>query len=49
MKAIAVRLYATTELVSPQDYSANEPEVYFSKVKLFRDHGAERKLSSDVV
>ena len=49
VKAISVRLCATTELVSPQDYSTNEPEVYFSKVKLFRDHGAERKLSSDVV
>jgi hypothetical protein len=34
---------------SPTESSlAGEAEVCFSKVKLFRDHGAERKLSNDV-
>jgi len=50
VKGIPVRLCAKTETVatgSPRsvpDYS----EVAFCKVKLFRDHGAERKLSNDV-
>ena len=48
VKGIPVRLCAKTELVIPQANSINEPEVCFSKVKLFRDHGAERKLSNDV-
>ncbi|RMZ78793.1 hypothetical protein DV738_g3634, partial [Chaetothyriales sp. CBS 135597] len=48
VKGIPVRLCAKTELVSPLASSINEPEVCFSKVKLFRDHGAERKLSNDV-
>ena len=48
VKGIPVRLCAKTELVNPQGSTANEPEVCFSKVKLFRDHGAERKLSNDV-
>jgi len=34
--------------VTVDSMSSNEPEVCFSKVKLFRDHGAERKLSNDV-
>lgn len=49
VKGIPVRLCAKTELLtstpSPQ---TNEPEVCFAKVKLFRDHGAERKLSNDI-
>lgn len=48
VKGIPVRLCAKTELVTTQTSASNDPEVCFSKVKLFRDHGAERKLSNDV-
>lgn len=48
VKGIPVRLCAKTQLLTPQTANVNEPEVCFSKVKLFRDHGAERKLSNDV-
>ncbi|KAJ4506269.1 hypothetical protein HRR78_008190 [Exophiala dermatitidis] len=48
VKGIPVRLCAKTVLVTPQSGTSNEPEVCYSKVKLFRDHGAERKLSNDV-
>lgn len=48
VKGIPVRLCAKTELVTPQTSNSTEPEVCYSKVKLFRDHGAERKLSNDV-
>jgi len=49
VKGIPVRLCAKTQLLSASNEpSSNEPEVCFSKVKLFRDHGAERKLSNDV-
>ncbi|KAJ9499493.1 hypothetical protein H2202_005076 [Exophiala xenobiotica] len=48
VKGIPVRLCAKTELLTPQTGASTEPEVCFSKVKLFRDHGAERKLSNDV-
>ena len=50
VKGIPVRLCAKTELLSTigDDASQNHPEVCYSKVKLFRDHGAERKLSNDV-
>ena len=48
VKGIPVRLCTKTEIVDPQGPTTNEPEVCFSKVKLFRDHGAERKLSNDV-
>lgn len=48
VKGIPVRLCAKTELITPGTSASNEPEVCFSKVKLFRDHGAERKLSNDV-
>ncbi|KAL4810553.1 CP2 transcription factor-domain-containing protein [Aspergillus unguis] len=50
VKGIPVRLCAKTELInadSPQN-TAREAEVCYCKVKLFRDHGAERKLSNDV-
>lgn len=47
VKGIPVRLCAKTEILTPAGPS-QEPEVCFSKVKLFRDHGAERKLSNDV-
>ncbi|PYH76741.1 CP2 transcription factor [Aspergillus uvarum CBS 121591] len=51
VKGIPVRLCAKTEMLSPDEVaagSAKEPEVCYCKVKLFRDHGAERKLSNDV-
>ncbi|KAF2260952.1 CP2 transcription factor family protein-like protein [Lojkania enalia] len=51
VKGIPVRLCAKTEQVtsipgSPPDES--KAELCYCKVKLFRDHGAERKLSNDV-
>ncbi|GAB7333336.1 hypothetical protein MBLNU13_g04962t1 [Cladosporium sp. NU13] len=51
VKGIPVRLCAKTEIIG--DMSSNkkpspDAEVAFCKVKLFRDHGAERKLSNDV-
>ncbi|KAF3386504.1 Grainyhead-like protein 2, partial [Penicillium rolfsii] len=50
VKGIPVRLCAKTELVTPGDELASprEAEVCYCKVKLFRDHGAERKLSNDI-
>lgn len=47
VKGISVRLCSKTEQVSPAE-TAREPEICFCKVKLFRDHGAERKQSNDV-
>lgn len=50
VKGIPVRLCAKTERLgagSPHS-AADSSEVAFCKVKLFRDHGAERKLSNDV-
>lgn len=51
VKGIPVRLCSKTEAV--EDVSMGSatppgPEVCYCKVKLFRDHGAERKLSNDV-
>ena len=51
VKGIPVRLCAKTELLtsipgSPPDQS--KAELCYCKVKLFRDHGAERKLSNDI-
>ena len=50
VKGTPVRLCAKTELLVPGDESGsmNESEVCYCKVKLFRDHGAERKLSNDI-
>lgn len=49
VKGIPVRLCAKTQLLtSLPNASSNEAEVCFAKVKLFRDHGAERKLSNDI-
>ncbi|KAJ5390186.1 uncharacterized protein N7496_001254 [Penicillium cataractarum] len=50
VKGIPVRLCAKTELLTPSDESdsSGEAEVCYCKVKLFRDHGAERKLSNDI-
>lgn len=50
VKGIPVRLCAKTETMatgSPRSV-ADHSEVAYCKVKLFRDHGAERKLSNDV-
>ncbi|KAG9243983.1 CP2 transcription factor [Calycina marina] len=50
VKGIPVRLCAKTEALSAGSPTSapNFSEVAFCKVKLFRDHGAERKLSNDV-
>jgi hypothetical protein len=51
VKGIPVRLCAKTELLAPGPGSPPETskaELCYCKVKLFRDHGAERKLSNDV-
>ncbi|KAL1957966.1 hypothetical protein VTO42DRAFT_5358 [Malbranchea cinnamomea] len=51
VKGIPVRLCAKTEVVSTSNSDlpvGDAPEVCYCKVKLFRDHGAERKLSNDV-
>ena len=51
VKGIPVRLCAKTEMLTPGGVEASlaeESEVCYGKVKLFRDHGAERKLSNDV-
>ncbi|OQE28690.1 hypothetical protein PENSTE_c003G04050 [Penicillium steckii] len=50
VKGIPVRLCTKTEILSPGEDSGvtREMEVSYCKVKLFRDHGAERKLSNDI-
>ena len=51
VKGIPVRLCAKTQMVSSgslAESSEANSEVCYCKVKLFRDHGAERKLSNDV-
>ena len=50
VKGIPVRLCAKIELLSPGEEvgAIYEAEVCYCKVKVFRDHGAERKLSNDV-
>ena len=51
VKGIPVRLCAKTEMISlgtPDSPLGPISEVCFCKVKLFRDHGAERKLSNDI-
>jgi len=50
VKGLPVRLYAKTEILSSN--TSNPPigstaEICFCKIKLFRSHGAERKLSND--
>lgn len=48
VKGIPVRLCAKTEVVATTEGPyPSVPEVSYCKVKLFRDHGAERKLSND--
>jgi len=51
VKGIPVRLCAKTETLVDQSAGMTQgstAEVCYCKVKLFRDHGAERKLSNDV-
>ncbi|KAK9847940.1 hypothetical protein MYU51_017421 [Penicillium brevicompactum] len=50
VKGIPVRLCVKTEMLFPGAASneIQEPEVCYCRVKLFRDHGAERKLSNDI-
>ncbi|KAF1984034.1 hypothetical protein K402DRAFT_423116 [Aulographum hederae CBS 113979] len=51
VKGIPVRLTAKTEIYNPQQAPAPQSpgsEICYCKVKLFRDHGAERKLSNDI-
>ncbi|KAL2130989.1 hypothetical protein VTI74DRAFT_5692 [Chaetomium olivicolor] len=52
VKGIPVRLCAKTQQLpantSSPPSSDNSAEICYCKVKLFRDHGAERKLSNDV-
>ncbi|KAJ8129860.1 hypothetical protein O1611_g3770 [Lasiodiplodia mahajangana] len=51
VKGIPVRLCAKTSILStPESSPPPDPvsEICYCKVKLFRDHGAERKLSNDV-
>jgi hypothetical protein len=45
VKGIQVRLCAKTKQVG--ELGIQEPEICFCNVKVFRDHGAERKLSND--
>jgi hypothetical protein len=50
VKGIPVRLCTKTEVIGEIGGSTQGPvsEVCYCKVKLFRDHGAERKLSNDI-
>jgi hypothetical protein len=50
VKGIPVRLCAKTEVISPGEEMGvpRSMELSYCKVKLFRDHGAERKLSNDI-
>jgi hypothetical protein len=50
VKGILSRLCAKTEVISPNSlyYSPEPPEICICNVKVFRDHGAERKHSNDM-
>lgn len=51
VKGIPVRLCAKTKVLQPDDARSatlGAAEISYCKVKLFRDHGAERKLTNDV-
>lgn len=51
VKGIPVRLCAKTEIVqqaAAASEALSESEVCYCRVKLFRDHGAERKLANDI-
>ncbi|KAJ5287560.1 hypothetical protein N7478_003246, partial [Penicillium angulare] len=49
VKGLPIRLCVKTqELMPPVDYPGSEDsEISFCRVQLFRDHGAERKMSND--
>ena len=48
VKGLPVRLCSKTQVLSPgEDVGVLEPEICYCKIKVFRDHGAERKLSND--
>ena len=51
VKGTPVRLCVKTEMISPGSIPSTsitlEPKICYCKVKLFRDHGAERKSSND--
>ena len=51
MKGIPLHLCVRTTVLSTQSLNApnpSNPEVSYCKIKVFRDHGAERKLAHDV-
>lgn len=50
VKGIPLRLYAKTELVSrdPTEIIGSSTEARFCNIKVFRDHGAERKIANDI-
>jgi hypothetical protein len=51
MKGIPLRLCASTEMLGSHSNATSEslkPEIGYCKVKILRDHGAERKLSHDI-
>jgi hypothetical protein len=53
VKGVPTRLCVKTEMIGLKDATpalgvGNEAEVCYCKVKVFREHGAERKLSNDV-
>ncbi|ESZ96828.1 CP2 transcription factor [Sclerotinia borealis F-4128] len=50
VKGIPLRFCAKTEILEsdPQQHVNESAEVAYCVVKLFRDHGAERKLSNDI-
>ncbi|KAH2362357.1 hypothetical protein KXV98_005460 [Aspergillus fumigatus] len=53
VKGVPTRLCVKTEMIGPEDAMpavgvGNEAEICYCKVKVFREHGAERKLSNDV-
>ena len=49
VKGVPVRLCSKTQVLSSADDAGpREPEICYCKIKVFRDHGAERKLSQDI-
>jgi hypothetical protein len=51
VKGVPVRLCTKTELLRPEGVkrtTEHDSEMCYCAIKLFRDHGAERKLSNDV-
>ncbi|KAI9927482.1 transcription factor [Aspergillus wentii] len=48
IKGAAVRLCAKTKIVTQDSAADSYEEVSYCKLKVFRDHGAERKISNDI-